>query len=120
MGLAKMKRSTHALYPSHINRTPPAGRAGFGRRCALAVLQSAHRWDAQAALAHLHYGYLDWIARQGVPFTAEDEYLEGWAALKGVYRKPAQAAAGRVTFTGAPGAVIPKGAPLVRSDGMTF
>src|SRR5260363_7449 len=32
----------------------------------------------------------------------------------------AQAAAGRVTFTGAPGAVIPKGAPLVRSDGMTF
>src|SRR5260364_179792 len=23
--------------------------------------------DAQAALAHLHYGYLDWIARQGVP-----------------------------------------------------
>ncbi|CCD30264.1 Baseplate J family protein [Candidatus Glomeribacter gigasporarum BEG34] len=76
--------------------------------------------DAQAALAHLHYGYLDWIARQGVPFTAEDEYLEGWAALKGVYRKPAQAAAGRVTFTGAPGAVIPKGAPLVRSDGMTF
>jgi uncharacterized phage protein gp47/JayE len=76
--------------------------------------------DAQAALAHLHYGYLDWIARQGVPFTAEDEYLEGWAALKGVYRKPAQAAAGVVTFTGAPGAVIRAGTPLVRSDGVTF
>src|SRR5260363_120954 len=33
--LPKRKRNTHGLYPSHINRTPPAGRAGFGRRCAL-------------------------------------------------------------------------------------
>lgn len=76
--------------------------------------------DAQAFLAHLHYGYLDWIAKQAVPFTAADEFLEGWAALKGVFREPAAAASGVVTFTGASGTVIPAGAPLVRGDGKTF
>jgi uncharacterized phage protein gp47/JayE len=76
--------------------------------------------DAQAFLAHLHYGYLDWIARQSVPFTATDEFLEGWAALKGIFRTPATQASGAVTFTGAAGAVIPAGAPLVRGDGATF
>jgi uncharacterized phage protein gp47/JayE len=76
--------------------------------------------DAQAFLAHLHYGYLDWIARQAVPFTATDEFLEGWAALKGVFRVPATSAAGGVTFTGATGSIIPAGAALVRGDGATF
>lgn len=74
----------------------------------------------QAGLANLHYGYLDWISKQAVPFTCSYEFLEGWAALKGVYRQPATSAAGSITFSGAPGAVIPAGAPVVRSDGVAF
>ncbi|SDH06339.1 MULTISPECIES: baseplate J/gp47 family protein [unclassified Duganella] len=75
---------------------------------------------AQAGLANLHYGYLDWIAKQAVPFTCTDEFLEGWAALKSVLRQPAQAAAGQVKFLGAAGAPIPLGAGVVRSDGTPF
>ncbi|MGV8865570.1 MAG: baseplate J/gp47 family protein [Janthinobacterium svalbardensis] len=75
---------------------------------------------AQANLANLHYGYLDWIAKQAVPFTATDEYLEGWAALKGIYRQAATSASGTVTFKGAPGRLIPQGAGLVRGDGIPY
>lgn len=75
---------------------------------------------AQAGLANLHYGYLDWIAKQAVPFTATDEFLEGWAGLIGITRIPATAATGSVTFSGSTGAMIPIGARLVRGDGVTF
>lgn len=74
----------------------------------------------QAGLANLHYGYLDWIAKQSVPFTCTDEFLEGWAALKKVYREPATSATGSITFSGAVGAVVPSGAPVVRGDGVAF
>jgi uncharacterized phage protein gp47/JayE len=73
---------------------------------------------AQARLSHLHYGYLDWIAKQAVPFTATEEYLEGWAALKGVFRKPPSSASGVVNFPGTPGIVIPAGRGAVRGDGV--
>ncbi|QJD91812.1 baseplate J/gp47 family protein [Duganella dendranthematis] len=75
---------------------------------------------AQAGLANMHYGYLDWIAKQAVPFTCTDEFLEGWAALKGVFRQPPTSAAGVVTFSGAAGKSIPVGAGLARSDGVAF
>lgn len=75
---------------------------------------------AQANLANLHYGYLDWIARQAVPFTCTDEFLEGWAALKGIIRKPATQAAGAVTFASSAGTLIPAGANMVRGDGVVF
>ncbi|WP_227459322.1 baseplate J/gp47 family protein [Cupriavidus pauculus] len=74
----------------------------------------------QAGLTHLQYGYLDWIARQSVPYTAEDENLEAWGALKGVYRKDATAAGGAATFGGAIGDEIPAGATLVRGDGLKY
>lgn len=74
----------------------------------------------QAGLANLHYGYLDWIAKQAVPFTCTDEYLEGWAALKGVYRKSAVSATGSITFVGAPGTTLAKGIGVVRSDGVAY
>ena len=74
---------------------------------------------AQANLANLHYGYLDWIALQANPFTATDEYLEGWAALKGIYRKGATSAMGKVTFSATSGSVIAAGTTLVRGDGAT-
>ena len=76
--------------------------------------------DVLAAMAAGHYGYLDWIALNAVPFTATGEYLEGWAALKGVTRKPASAAIGSAVFTAAAGAQIPAGTTLTRSDGVTY
>jgi uncharacterized phage protein gp47/JayE len=71
-----------------------------------------------AGLVNLFYGFLDWISRQAVPFTATDEYLEGWAALKGVFREAAAVASGTITFTGNAGASIAAGAALTRGDGV--
>ena len=85
------------------------------RRSVVGVLSTA-----QADLAYGHYGYLDWIARQAVPATSTDEFLEQWAALKGVTRKPATAATGQATFTGANGSVLPAGTNAVRGDGAVY
>lgn len=70
--------------------------------------------------AHLHFGYLDYIALQATPFTATGEYMLGWAALKSIVQKPATAAHGTVAFTGAPGALIPATTRLVRGDGAVY
>jgi uncharacterized phage protein gp47/JayE len=77
--------------------------------------------DADAGLSYLHYGYLDWIAQQATPYTATDEYLSAWAALKSITQKPASAATcPTVAFTGAVGAVLPAGTVLNRSDGYQY
>lgn len=76
--------------------------------------------SALAGLAYLHYGYIDWISLQSNPFTATDEFLEAWAALKNVFRKGAQAATGTWTATGTPGEDIPVGTVLVRGDQYTY
>lgn len=76
--------------------------------------------EVMAGLASGHYGYLDWLAQQMVPFTATGEYLEGWAALKGVVRKGATAASGQATFQGTAGAVLAKGTAVSRSDRALF
>lgn len=74
----------------------------------------------QAAMCNLQFSYLDWIARQAVPFTAEDEYLIGWAALKGVYQKGASKAQLTAQFTGTTGKVLSAGEPVARGDGVTY
>jgi uncharacterized phage protein gp47/JayE len=75
---------------------------------------------AQAGLSSLHYGFLDWIAQQAVPFTATDEFLYAWGALKNVYPKPAVPAVGSATFTGVNLTLLPAGTPVVRADGFTY
>jgi uncharacterized phage protein gp47/JayE len=76
--------------------------------------------EVQAELADGIYGYLDYIALQSNPFTSTGEYLEGWAALKGVTRKAASGAIGTVTFTGTNGKTIPAGSNLTRTDGAAY
>ena len=76
--------------------------------------------DVIAAMANGQYGFLDWIALQAVPFTATGEFLEGWAALKGITRQAATPATGPVQFTGTNGAIIPAGTNVVRGDGETY
>ena len=76
--------------------------------------------DAEAAMANGLYGFLDWIALQAVPFTATGEFLEGWAALKGVTRQAATYADGPWQFTGVNGTVLPAGTVIQRGDGFTY
>lgn len=77
--------------------------------------------DADAGLSHLHYGYLDYIAQQTTPFTSTDEWLGGWAALKGVFQKaPTAAASPAYQITGMAGAVVPAGAIINRGDGYQY
>ena len=77
--------------------------------------------DMDAGMAHLHYGYLDYMALQSNPFTATDESLAGWMALKRVYRKPASAAKSKdVKAVGAANRIIPAGTILNRGDGYQY
>lgn len=77
--------------------------------------------DMDAGMAHLHYAYLDYIARQSTPFTSTDEWLAGWMALKQIYRKAATAARPpAATVTGTPGKTLSKGAVLNRDDGYQY
>lgn len=78
---------------------------------------------AEAGAVHSLYGYLDFIARQAIPDTAEDEYLIRWARIwlpDG--RKPATYAQGisSVQVTGATGSTLPAGTYFVRADGIQF
>lgn len=73
-----------------------------------------------AGFAFLHYQFLDWIAKQAVPFTATDEFLAGWGALKGKSQLDATPAAGNAQFSGLAGADIPLGSPVTRGDGFTY
>lgn len=73
-----------------------------------------------AGMTNEEYGYLDWIAKQTNPFTAEGEYLEAWGALKKVYRKDASAAVLSAAFTGVAGKPLDDGTPVDRSDGTAY
>ncbi|WP_242610568.1 baseplate J/gp47 family protein [Burkholderia vietnamiensis] len=76
---------------------------------------------ALAGLVFGLYAYLDWIARQAVPWTATDEYLAAWGALKGVYLKAAQATVLQVRFQGAPNMPIPVNTGVTRqADGAAY
>lgn len=77
--------------------------------------------DMDAGMSHLHFAYLDWIARQSNPFTAEDEWLAAWGALKNIYRKDASAAQGDgVLFNGTSGSTVAAGSLLNRNNGMQY
>lgn len=85
------------------------------RRSALGVLARA-----EAGAVHGLYGYLDWLAQQLMPDTAETEHLDRWGSIWGVTRKAAAAAIGNVTFTGTDGSIIDAGTGLQRSDGVEY
>lgn len=75
---------------------------------------------ALAGASHELHGRLDFIAKQIIITTAEVDYLERWASVWGVQRKPAEFASGSVTFTGGSGAEIAAGTIVQRQDGAQF
>lgn len=67
------------------------------------------------------YGYLDWIAEQILPDTADESTLERIAALRlNQPRKPAQVATGSVSYSATAGAVLDVDTLLQSSDGRTY
>jgi len=86
------------------------------RRSNLNVLARVH-----AGATHGLYGYLDWLARQILPDTADAEFLERHAAIwLASGRVPAAYASGQATVTGTDGAVIPAGTVFKRTDGTAY
>jgi uncharacterized phage protein gp47/JayE len=57
--------------------------------------------------------YLDWQKDQLFPFSASSEYLERWAATKGLARKAASNGQGMITIGGTPGAFVAPGVRLM-------
>lgn len=70
--------------------------------------------------AHMLHGHLDYLSRQIIIDTAEAEYLERYAVIWGLARKPADFARGSLDFTGIDGSVIPAGTILQRVDGVEY
>lgn len=85
------------------------------RRSVLGVLARS-----EAGAVHGLYGYLDWLAKQLMPDTAEEEHLERWSSIWKVPRKEEEAATGSVTFVGTDGSIIDAGTGLQRSDGVEY
>ena len=83
--------------------------------------------DAQGGLCHLNLQYLDWLALQLLPDTAETEWLDRhgdiWLvnADSSVGRKQATFAEGMASFEGTDGTVIPAGTVLTAATtGMDY
>lgn len=72
--------------------------------------------SVQGGLVHGLYGYLSWMVGQFLPDKAESYFLERWAAIWKVFRKPSTKAQGFVSFTGTPEAAVPAGLVLQTAD----
>src|SRR4249920_3349589 len=93
--------------------TASLGRASFIGNSVLRVIA-----DATAALCHLTLRYIDWLALQLIPDTAEHEWLDRHADIwlvnadGSVGRKVATMSSGTVTMTGTAGSIVPAGTQL--------
>ena len=93
--------------------TTSLGRASFVGNSVLRVMA-----DAMAAMAHLTLRYLDWLALQLLPDTAETEWLDRhgdiWLvnADGSVGRKSAALASGTAEVNGAIGVIVPAATQL--------
>lgn len=86
------------------------------RRRLLAILARM-----EGGVSHGIYGYLDWLALQLMPDTAEAEHLDRWASIwleKG--RNSATKTQGYAAFPGIDGRVLPSGTEMQRTDGVRY
>ena len=66
------------------------------------------------------YGYLDWIAKQPFPDTADTENATRWGTFFNVPRRAAAKATGNATFTGTIGSSVTTGSLLTASNGIQY
>lgn len=88
--------------------------SSYGERTGLEPREGcdlAARLYALAAQVWSLYVQTDWVARQAFPQTAEGEFLDRHAQLRGLERKPAAAAQGRVVFLALEEAAVPREIP---------
>ena len=91
------------------------GADAFLRQSNLSVIA-----DVLAGLSTLHYGYQVWLSRQLFPDTAEGPFLERWASIWGIARRPVTQAFGALAVRGVGGAVVPAGAEFQRLDRVRY
>ena len=75
---------------------------------------------AIAGVAHLLYGYLDYIFKEAFPTTCSEATLHVWAYIYGVPRKQASFAIRKVKFSGANGATILQTTVIKNADGIEY
>ena len=88
--------------------------ASFGERTGLEPREECDlsaRMYALAAQVCALYIQADWVVRQAFPQTAEGEYLDAHAQLRGLERKKPVAAQGTVRFTAGEAAETPRSIP---------
>lgn len=78
------------------------------------------RANATGAAVEGLYQHQQWIVRQLFPDTADSDYLERHAGLRGLTRKAATVATGSISFAGTPGAAVPIGTAAAAPDGTAF
>jgi uncharacterized phage protein gp47/JayE len=76
--------------------------------------------DVEAGTVHMLYGRLVWSFQQLFPDTAEGPFLDRWASIWGVPRRPATQAFGPAQFTANAGTSYPEGYIVQRVDGTQF
>jgi len=73
-----------------------------------------------SGVAHMLYGYIEYLGRQLLPDIAEDEWLVRHAKLRGLVQTAATYTTGEVNFTGVSGTVISSGTVLQDDSGIQF
>ncbi len=96
--------------------------AAAGQNADAAIPRSLLRVFAEVVAGGMHilYGALEWVSRQILPDTADDEFLVRHASLYAIERQPAGKWAGVLTFTGTNTTLIPTGTTITRADGAVY
>ncbi|MFP3944946.1 MAG: baseplate J/gp47 family protein [Alphaproteobacteria bacterium] len=113
-----LQRPSLSTIDERIRADIAAGLPGIDPGLARSITAALAR--ALAGAAHGLYGYEAWIARQLFPDTAQAEFLERLAAIRGLTRKAAAKATGTLDVTGDDGTLIPEGTLFRRSDGVEY
>lgn len=69
---------------------------------------------------HLVYGFIDWVAKQNFPDTADETGLTRLGNLWGIPRGNPVETTGDVSFTGVATTVVPSGTVVVNSEGYEY
>lgn len=75
---------------------------------------------AEGGAAHELHGHLEWISRQVIIDTSDEDILLRWADIWGIRQKPAQFASGGIVLAGTDGSIIDADTVLYRQDGAMF